>query len=228
MFVTVEGLATGRDVMLDMLADVARNATFPADEVELEKTNALQGLTAEEATPEFAVDKAFGVAVFGDHPYRFTSPERSALEAVTPELLRGEQARRFRPERALLVIAGASTASGDGERASARTSATGRRRRAAPGPVPAGAAGRPRDASSSSTAPARCSRRSASAGRRSRSPTPTTSRCWSPTRSSAAPSPAGWCRTSARRRATPTRPAPACRPSKRGARCGCARRCATR
>jgi zinc protease len=135
VFVDVEGLATGRDVMIDMLADVARNATFPADEVELEKTNALQGLTADEATPEFAVDKAFGVAVFGDHPYRFTSPERSALEAVTPELLRGELARRFRPERALLVIAGdldpAATAARIGQDFG-DWKGTG----AAPGPVP--------------------------------------------------------------------------------------------
>ena len=107
VFATVDGLADGVGTLLEILADVGQNSIFPDDEVELERTNALQGLMAQEATPEFAVDKAFGAAVFGAHPYRLAYPEESALQAVTPELLRAEYARRFRPDRALLVVAGA-------------------------------------------------------------------------------------------------------------------------
>lgn len=103
---TVDGLASGAPRLLEILADVAQNAAFPADEVELERGNALENLKANEATPEFAVDKAFSAAVFGTHPYRFEAPEESALEAVTPELLRAERGRRFHPARALLVIVG--------------------------------------------------------------------------------------------------------------------------
>lgn len=106
VFVSADALSGGVDRLLEVVADVAVHASFPADEVELEKANALESLKADQATPEFAVDKAFGAAVFGDHPYRLEAPEESALEAVSPELMRSEFARRFRPERSLLIVAG--------------------------------------------------------------------------------------------------------------------------
>jgi predicted Zn-dependent peptidase len=105
--VTADALSTGLPTVIGLLADVAAHATFPPDEVELAKVNALQSLQANQSTPEFEVEKAFGKAVFGDHPYHVVAPEAAALAAITPELLRGEYARRFHPERALLLVVGA-------------------------------------------------------------------------------------------------------------------------
>jgi len=105
--VEVSGLSTGLATMLGVLVDVVRNPAFPAGEVELAKANAAQNLLAQEATPELEVDKAFAVAVFGDHPYHIVAPDLATLEAITPTLLRAEHARRFRPEGALLVVVGA-------------------------------------------------------------------------------------------------------------------------
>jgi zinc protease len=105
--VTADGLASGMGTLIDLVADVALHPTFPDKEVELARTNALQGLMAREATPEFAVQKAFAAAVYGEHPYRIVAPTREILERVTPTLLRDEHRRRFRPERALLLIVGA-------------------------------------------------------------------------------------------------------------------------
>lgn len=107
VLVTIDGLASGRAILLDVLADLARNAAFPEKEVELAKANALQGLLARESTPEFQADKAFAAAVFGDHPYRAVAATKETIEKITPELLRKEYARRFRPDGSLLVIAGA-------------------------------------------------------------------------------------------------------------------------
>jgi zinc protease len=106
VFVTVDGLGSGVATLLDILADVSRNAAFPENEVELAKTNTLQGLMARASTPEFAVDKAFGAAVFGDHPYRTVAPTKEGVGALTPQLLKAEYLRRFRPERSLLVVVG--------------------------------------------------------------------------------------------------------------------------
>jgi zinc protease len=106
VLVTVDGLATGTATLLDVLADVARRPAFPAAEVELAKGNALQGLDAREATPEFLAQKAFARAVFGAHPYHIVAPSRETLRAAGPELLRKEHARRFRPEASLLVVVG--------------------------------------------------------------------------------------------------------------------------
>jgi zinc protease len=106
ILLTVDGLSSGAATLLEILADVAQHASFPPAEVELAKNNAIQGLLAREATPEFLADKAFARAVYGDHPYRVVAPTRETLGLVTPELLKAEFARRFRPERSLLVVVG--------------------------------------------------------------------------------------------------------------------------
>jgi predicted Zn-dependent peptidase len=105
--VSVEGLATGTAKILSVLADVVRNASFPVEEVDLVKTNSLQGLQAQKAAPEYPVRKAFAEAAFGDHPYHVVSPTEESIKLVTPALLRTEYARRFRPDHSLLVVIGA-------------------------------------------------------------------------------------------------------------------------
>ncbi|MCH8856514.1 MAG: insulinase family protein, partial [Proteobacteria bacterium] len=89
-----------------LLADVARNPAFPDDEVQLAKANALQGLKASSTQPSFRAAKALDGAIYGDHAYGRTQENEAAIHAVTAEGLRSEHARRFRPDRALLVITG--------------------------------------------------------------------------------------------------------------------------
>lgn len=107
-FVDVSGLATGLPTMLAVLADVARNPTFPAEEFELARANALQGLKAAESTPEFAVDRAFSAAVYGGHPYGVISGTEASYAALTRDALVKAWQQRFRPEQALLLVVGAA------------------------------------------------------------------------------------------------------------------------
>ena len=107
IFVDVDGLARGTETVLAILADVARHASFPAEEVELVRTNTLQQLQVKESTPEFPVEKAFAAAIFGDHPYRLVAPEPAVIQGATAASLKREYARRFRPEGSLLVVIGA-------------------------------------------------------------------------------------------------------------------------
>jgi zinc protease len=106
LYVTVDGLASGAGPLLAMLADVARNASFPAGEVALAKSNALQNLQARASQPEFPGNKAFSRALFGEHPYHVIAPTPESIAATTPETLKAEFLRRFRPERSLLVVVG--------------------------------------------------------------------------------------------------------------------------
>ncbi|MFC5513249.1 M16 family metallopeptidase [Massilia jejuensis] len=92
--------------MISLLAEVTRTPSFPAKEVELAKANALQALMAAEATPRFRAERAISQAVYGEHPYGHTQPTAAAINAVTQDMLRTEHARRFRPDRTLLVITG--------------------------------------------------------------------------------------------------------------------------
>jgi zinc protease len=106
VFVAVNGLGSGISPLLTILADVARHASFPASEVKLAQETALSELQAQMATPEYLGGKAFAEALYGSHPYHVTAPTTASISTATPEILRREFARRFRPERALLLIVG--------------------------------------------------------------------------------------------------------------------------
>jgi zinc protease len=106
MQVTVDGLGSGTATLLTVLADVARNASFPKGEVDLAKANTLQDLEVRASDPSFVASKAFAKAIYGDHPYHIVAPSPEAIASLTPEVLKREYRRRFRPERALLVVVG--------------------------------------------------------------------------------------------------------------------------
>jgi zinc protease len=104
--VSASGLSANAGKLLQLLADVARNPTFPDDEVSLAKMNSLQALKAAKAQPGYQASMAFNAAVFGNHPYGTGEVTEASLTAVTPQALRELHARRFRPDRALLVVTG--------------------------------------------------------------------------------------------------------------------------
>jgi predicted Zn-dependent peptidase len=106
IYVIASGLGSGAPKIIEVMADVVRNPSFPAAEVELAKGNALEGLKAQESTPEYWAAKALAQTVYGEHPYRVIGATRETLQAATAEQLKKEHARRFRPENALLVVVG--------------------------------------------------------------------------------------------------------------------------
>jgi len=91
---------------LRILADVAQNATFADAEVEIARNNAAANLQASEAEPGFLATRALYRTLFGDNPYAITSPTSDSIAKVTAAGLRREYARRFRPDRSLLVAVG--------------------------------------------------------------------------------------------------------------------------
>lgn len=107
IMVSANALASQAGLMMQLLAEVTRAPSFPENEVKLAKANALQSLRASEAQPGFRAERAISRAVYGDHPYARTTPTVEAINAVTQDMLRGEHAKRIRPDRALLVITGA-------------------------------------------------------------------------------------------------------------------------
>jgi predicted Zn-dependent peptidase len=92
--------------MAALLAEVVREPSFPAKEVQLAKANALQELRVSETRPGFRADRALDQAIYGEHPYGHTKPTAGAITSVTEQMLHLEHAKRFRPDHALLVITG--------------------------------------------------------------------------------------------------------------------------
>ena len=101
------GLATKTTLLLDLVADVARNASFPAEGVARVKALAHERLETDESDPFFVAARAFAKSVYGSHPYGVIAPTPDSIDAVTPERLRAESRRRLRPERSLLLVVGA-------------------------------------------------------------------------------------------------------------------------
>lgn len=104
--VTASGLASSARPLAELFAEVVRNPTFPENEVQLAKANALQGLRAMEAQPSFQANRAMARVLYGDHPYARTLPTETSIAATDVAALRAAHAARFRPDQALLVIAG--------------------------------------------------------------------------------------------------------------------------
>ena len=65
LFVTASGLSASAQPLATVFADVVRNPAFPANEVQLAKTNALQGLKAMQAQPSYQANRAMGRVLFG-------------------------------------------------------------------------------------------------------------------------------------------------------------------
>jgi predicted Zn-dependent peptidase len=104
--VFANALPSNAGPMLDLLAEVARQPSFPDSEVQLAKANALQSLKVSEATPGFRADRAIGQAVYGAHPYGHVQPSEASINGSDTAMFKAEHARRFRPDHALLVVAG--------------------------------------------------------------------------------------------------------------------------
>ena len=115
----VTGLSEKLDVLLDAVADVVRRPAFPERDVARVKAIAREELATDESDPFFLANRAFRASVFGGHPYAVVAPTATAIDAVTPELLRREAARRLSPSRSLLVVAG-DVEPGDAESLAAR------------------------------------------------------------------------------------------------------------
>lgn len=106
MTVYANALASNAGPMMDLMAEIARRPEFPAKEVDLAKDNALQALKVSEAQPGFRAERALSRIVYGGHPYGRTQPTAEAIGGATRAMMQAEHARRFRPERSLLVITG--------------------------------------------------------------------------------------------------------------------------
>lgn len=104
--VNAMALASHADELIELVADTVLHPSFPAKEVALSKTNALQALKVNESDPAWQARRAFTHAAYGNHPYAHDELTEASIDAVTPESLKQMHAQRMRPDRALLVIVG--------------------------------------------------------------------------------------------------------------------------
>lgn len=95
------------DQALPLMADVVKRPTFPAEELERQRQQALTGLLQVRDNPAAVASRAFPLAVFGpNHRYGLVGASRATLTALTVDELKAAHGRLFHPAHSLLVVVG--------------------------------------------------------------------------------------------------------------------------
>ncbi len=112
---TVSGSALSENLtrLLELVADVALNATFPQDEVDLYKQNRIQNLLAERSQPAFLASEKFAQVVFGSSPYAHIAPTEEAIRKLDRTALTGFRDAYLAPNNATLLLIGKLPARAD-------------------------------------------------------------------------------------------------------------------
>jgi zinc protease len=104
--ISASGLAEFSAGLLELIADLARNASFPADEFERERRQKIEGLRVERTTPGFLAGERLRRVLFGEHPYAIVAPTEEQVAAYKREQLEEFYRHYYSPANALLVVVG--------------------------------------------------------------------------------------------------------------------------
>jgi len=99
-------LAENTPKLLDLLADVALNASFPESEVQLQKQNRKQALLAQHSQPAFLAREKFDELVFGDHPYHYVAPTMESIDRMDQKTMIEFRDSHLVPNNGVLLLLG--------------------------------------------------------------------------------------------------------------------------
>jgi zinc protease len=104
--IATSGLSEFSTGLLELLADLARHASFPENEFERERRQKLEELKIERTTPGFLANERFRQVLFGEHPYAIVSPNEEQVAAYRRAELEHFYRRHYTPANGLLIIVG--------------------------------------------------------------------------------------------------------------------------
>jgi zinc protease len=106
-FVSVLVTSDQLDLGLDLLSDMVLRPSFPAEELERWRNQALSGLQIQQSDPGYVATAAFQRLVLGDHPYgRPSSGTVESVRGLTREDLVAFHRRQYVPNEAILAVVG--------------------------------------------------------------------------------------------------------------------------
>lgn len=104
--ISATGLAEFSGELLELIADLARHATFPPEEFEREQRQRYEELKIERSTPGFLANERLRRALFGAHPYAIVAPTLAQVESYRREQLVEFYRCYYTPADALLIVVG--------------------------------------------------------------------------------------------------------------------------
>jgi zinc protease len=106
LMVSGNGLVTGLDRILELLAAVINGASYPGDEVATERDRLVDNIQVAQSHPSHLARVALLKRMYGKHPYAVQTPEPEQVRGVRPAQLKALHASRVRPAGSVLVLVG--------------------------------------------------------------------------------------------------------------------------
>jgi len=104
--ISVTGLSEHADPIFALVADVIRQPSFPADELDKFRARYLSALQYQRSLPGFLAREEFMRVIYGEHPGSYVVPPESVLRALTREHLLAYHQTYYRPNNVILVAYG--------------------------------------------------------------------------------------------------------------------------
>jgi zinc protease len=104
--VAASALAQFNDRILELMADVVLNPSFPENEVELARQNTKESLRQQRAQPAFLASEMVSRVMFGDHPYSIVAPTPESIDRSSREEFVNFHKSKIVPNSAVFIIVG--------------------------------------------------------------------------------------------------------------------------
>ncbi len=104
--VAASALAQFNDQIMDLMAEVVLEPSFPENEVELAKQNTKESLRQQRAQPSFLASEMVSRVMFGDHPYSVVAPTPESIDRFSRDEFVEFHRAKLVPNSAVFIVVG--------------------------------------------------------------------------------------------------------------------------
>jgi predicted Zn-dependent peptidase len=104
--ISFAGLSDQSEGLLELVSELAREASFAAAEFERERRQKLEEVKLERTQPAFLASERIRKVLFGAHPYALVSPTEEQVAAYTTDQLQSLYHDFYTPANAILLLVG--------------------------------------------------------------------------------------------------------------------------
>lgn len=94
------------DQILDLMAEIVLQPSFPENEVELAKQNTKESLRQQRAQPSFLASEMVSRVMYGEHPYSVVAPTPESIDRTSRDEFVRFHREKFVPNSAVFIVVG--------------------------------------------------------------------------------------------------------------------------
>jgi zinc protease len=104
--VAASALTQFNDPVMDLLAEVTLEPSFPENEVALAKQNTKESLRQQRAQPSFLASEMVSRVMFGEHPYSVVAPTPESIDRASRDEFVSFHRSKLVPNNAVFIVVG--------------------------------------------------------------------------------------------------------------------------